>query len=336
MQSVHIGSVICSFLGALLFTSSTFANCPAATLAEIHAQEKPVPVCYALSFHSESLNRDIDLNVFLPAHYSTRGMRWPFAIFLHGRGADRKQFEDIGGLHALESLERDGATGFLVAAPNGGNHYWMNAAISKEKWGDLVTRDLVQWIETNFQVERKKAAARAIFGLSMGAAGAVQLGFNDPGIFSIAALLSPVFRRETEIWKPNTESQQPKEDYDSFGTGASYKARSPRHLCETFRKPEGTCLPFTSFRLDSGEQDPYLKQYTDTPKLIEEWRASHLRFPIEIGRCETPGIHACKTPAECHGHTYAYWSCKIPIQMKWINRQFDLQLRREPAAKAKS
>lgn len=326
----------------LLFSISVFcfgtpalAKCSSAKLSEIAAVERPTPACFAVSILSKSLKREIELNVFLPAHYFPRGLGWPYGIFLHGRGGDRNQFDDIGGLHALEALEREGFSGFLVFAPSGGDHYWMNAAISKEKWGDLVSKDLPEWIEANFHVDRKPQA-HAIFGLSMGAAGAVQLGFNNPGLFSIAALMSPVFRRESEIWKPNTQSREPKEDYDSFGTGSDYLARSPRHLCEKNRKADGTCLPFSSFRLDAGEFDPFLTQYKDTPKLIEEWRTAHARFPIAIGRCDSPGIHACTAPADCYGHTYAYWSCMTPIQMKWINQQFNSNLRREPAAKAKS
>jgi S-formylglutathione hydrolase FrmB len=232
---------------------------------------------------------------------------------------------------ALDQLTSGGGRSFLIVAPSGGDNYWVNGAISKQKWGDLVAKDLVADTESRFHVIKEKSDARALFGLSMGGAGTIQLGFTHPQVFATAVAMSPIFRRESEIWAPGTNRDEPKVDYGSFGRGADYYARSPRHLCTKNRRPDGSCLPFTNFRLDMGENDELMGKYSDTRKLILELKESHPQFSISIGRCKNPGAIKCSSPADCYGHTFAYWSCSLPSELRFIAERFDLVLTREPA-----
>jgi S-formylglutathione hydrolase FrmB len=292
----------------------------------------PTTSCFSYSFYSKSLARSIDANVYLPKGYSEKAPRLPYAIFLHGRGGDRNQSREIGMTSSLDRLVNGGGRSFLVVAPSGGESYWMNGAITKQKWGDMVARDLVADTETRFHVIKEKADARALFGLSMGGAGTLQIGFTYPSVFSTAVSMSPIFRRESEIWAPHTQRDEPKVDYGSFGQGADYFARSPRHLCVKNRRPDGSCLPFKNFRLDMGENDDLMAKYSDTRKFILDLKEWHPQFAIAIGRCKNPIALKCSSPAECYGHTFAYWSCSLPSELQFISERFDQALVREPAA----
>ena len=303
-----------TFLALFLVSPTAIAECPPLDLAKLHSSPATETTCYSYEFDSPSLGRKVEANVFVPKGYSTKSPRLPFAIFLHGRGGGRAQSEDIGMRDAL-----DRSRGFVIVAPSGGSKYWVNNARgAKEKWGDAVAKDLVADIERRFHVIQNDPSARALFGISMGGAGVVQLGFNHRGVFGTGLSMSPVFRREKDIWKPGSKSEEPREDYDSFGVGADYRARSPRHLCEKSRAKDGTCLPFNQFRLDIGEGDELLNKYPDTRDFIRELKSSHPASHIQIGRCPQEN---CEDLAECQGHTYTYWRCALPEELKWLSDQ---------------
>ena len=197
---------LCFTLGPLT-TIAAPKSCP--PLKSFSAREAVSTGCYAYSFRSPSLKRSVDVNVYVPRGYTPKGPRLPYAIFLHGRGGDRNQSFEIGAVSALDQVVRGGGRGFLIFAPSGGDQYWMNGAITKHRWGDLVAKDLVADIESRFHVVRGKSDARALMGLSMGGAGTLQLGFAHPTLFATAVSMSPIFRRENEIWKPGTDRNVP-------------------------------------------------------------------------------------------------------------------------------
>lgn len=302
----------------LLVTASARASGPECIVAPSSiSQIRPASEarCFATTFFSPSLQRKIEINLLLPRTYGEKAI--PYAIFLHGRGGDRKQIVDLGAIQQLEALEASGGEPFVIVAPSGGDHYWVNAAISKERWGDMVAKDLVAWIEETLVV---KSGARALFGISMGAAGALQLGLNHPSIFPIVMSDSPIFRREQDIWTPDSMREEPHEDYDSFGQGEAYRARSPRALCQSALKMSGgQCLPFRSFRLDIGERDALLDRYPDTRAFILELMTRYPRFHIAIERCQ--GADSAPNDPERDGHTYVYWRCQMPTYLRWLSEQ---------------
>ncbi|WP_413292236.1 alpha/beta hydrolase [Bdellovibrio sp. HCB185ZH] len=269
--------------------------------------------CFSTSFYSESLKKKVDYNVIVPPGYThDGGAPYPYAIFLHGRGGDRDSLVYTDGIESYDKVVREGARPFLIFAPNGQSHYWMNGAISKVKVADMVTKDLIRHIEEKYPVIKNEPCDRALFGISMGGNGALQLGLSNPNLVCTVYSMSPVFRTPAEIWTPNNNSTQPKEDYYSYGVGKDFEQRSARHICERLKKPgSDRCLPFKNFRLEIGSNDPFLKDTPDTKKFIEELKKAHPEFEIGIKDCGTDNSHAT-----------AYWSCRMPHVMKWLSEQF--------------
>lgn len=310
-------------LFALIFASlKSFAGteCQPLTSASFDSSLKTT-TCYQSSFHSKSVKRNVGFNIIIPRGYSSSNDPMPYAVFLHGRGGDRNHITSIDAVSILDQDIRDGGAPFLIFSPNGGNHYWMNAAISKEKWGDMITKDLIEYIEKNFNVVKNEPCKRALFGISMGGNGVLQLALNNPDLFCTGFALSPVFRTPKEIWTPSApaDSNLPKEDYDSYGTGKDYEARSARNLCEKRKKETGTCLPFKNFRLVIGNSDPMLGETPDTRTFIEDLAKMHSEFEIGIKNCTRAEI--CGAHKDCNAHSASYWKCQLPEVMTWLSAQ---------------
>lgn len=278
--------------------------------------------CLSTNFYSESLKQNVDLNILFPPGYSTEpSSPYPYAIFLHGRGGDRDSLLYAGGLEAFDQSIRGGGRPFLIFAPSGGDNYWMNGAISKVKTADMVTKDLVKYIEKTFPTSKDQPSDRALFGISMGGNGVLQLGLSNPNLACTVYPMSPVFRTPAEIWTPTSNSSQPKEDYYSYGVGKDFEARSARHLCQSLKKPGSErCLPFKNFRLEIGSTDSFLKDTPDTKKFIDELKKAHPEFEIGIKDCSERSV--CEKHKDCNSHASTYWSCRMPHVMKWINEQF--------------
>jgi S-formylglutathione hydrolase FrmB len=286
--------------------------------------EAPVAkaLCFSTTFHSQSLGKKVEFDVLVPPGYSNKkSTLYPYAIFLHGRGGDKDSLVYTDGVENLNDVVNKGAQPFLVFAPSGGNNYWMNGAISKVRTGDMVTKDFVAHIEKAWPVYKNNPNMRALFGISMGGNGALQLGLNNPKEFSTVFSYSPVFRTPKEIWTPENNNNEPKEDYYSYGVGKDYEARSPRHLCQKLKKPgSDRCLPFKNYRLEIGSNDPFLKSTPDTKLFIEELAKAHPEFEIGIRDCDQKAV--CEAHKDCNSHAGSYWSCRMPYVMTWISEQF--------------
>lgn len=301
-------------------------KCPPAPADAFRKPAKDA-ACYAVTFYSPSLGRNVDYNVVVPPGYSAAADEpLPYAIFLHGRGGNRDQLPDMNAVEALDANSKKGGKPFLMITPSGGDNYWMNGAVSKRKYGDMVTKDLVAHIEKTYRVSKGDPCRRALFGISMGGNGAVQLGLNNPDTFCTVASMSPVFRRQQDIWRPGTDSPEPKDDYGSYGTGKDFEARSARHLCEKRKDTSGRCLPFKNYRLEIGADDPNLDRYPDTRAFIEDLKKGHPDFEIGVRNCDDKNL--CAKSKDCNAHTAPYWRCRMPGTVDWIARQFAKEDRR--------
>lgn len=90
---------------------------------EAIAKPAKLSACYKGSFYSSSVGRDIDFNVIVPTGYSHYGATpLPYAVFLHGNSGDRGQIVSVGILKSMNQNLKKAGQGFLVFAPNGGNH----------------------------------------------------------------------------------------------------------------------------------------------------------------------------------------------------------------------
>lgn len=227
--------------------------------------------------------------VYLPDQWSAY-RPYPVVYFLHGRNGDRWMFRDLGGCDRMRTLGSD----FIVVAPDGENSYWMNGAISHEPWGDVVTQELIQDVESHLWVV-KSPAGRLLAGISMGGHGALQLSLNHPGLFGAVAAHSPVFR---------TQEEANREFAYEFGQGEDYQWRDPFSLI--LIKNRTLTIPVY---MDMGAQDPWLR---NTKNMSELLRRTTGDFEDHVGE-DAEG-----------GHEMGYWRYHLDDYLRWYQSHLSL------------
>ena len=151
-------------------------------------------------FFSAALNREDTYLVWLPPGYDSTTQRYPSLYLLHGVGGSSGfGVQEWLGYALTEDLDRMLALGLIdpmiVVLPNVEQSYWMNHSPDTDgtKWADFVAIDLVKDVDARFRTATSRDR-RAIGGLSMGAAGALQLALNHPDVFSVVGAHSPTLR----------------------------------------------------------------------------------------------------------------------------------------------
>ena len=114
--------------------------------------------------------------------------------FLHGQSFKDDQWDRLGADEALDTLvNADEITPFIIVMPKETNY--MNSQWDS-KYGISLAEELVPFIDERYQTIQEREA-RAIGGLSRGAAWAVQIGFENSHLFSrIGAHSLPLFQAD--------------------------------------------------------------------------------------------------------------------------------------------
>jgi len=139
----------------------------------------PLPVT-EVKFYSESLKRDMYMNVVLPRGYKTSKLRYPVLYLCHGYTSNYHEFEYVGVPKYLNMFD------MIVVMVDVGNSFYINYAKSEEgqhnNYADHVCIDVINYIDKHHRTiaDRK---GRAINGISMGGFGAISLGLSHPDLF---------------------------------------------------------------------------------------------------------------------------------------------------------
>jgi putative tributyrin esterase len=136
-----------------------------------------------VTFHSASLNRDMQYRTIVPANIAPN-RKLPVLYLLHGGGGgfrDWSNYSDIAGY-----AER----GLILVMPEGNNSYYTNSADHpQDRFEDYIVHDLIADVERRFPAANDRSS-RAIAGISMGGFGAVVLALKHPDLFVFAGGLS--------------------------------------------------------------------------------------------------------------------------------------------------
>jgi S-formylglutathione hydrolase FrmB len=130
-----------------------------------------------LKYFSAALGKAVAASVILPEN-----QRGPFSVLylLHGLSDDSSIWQ------RRTSIERYVADlPLIVVMPDGGRSFYCDSEIGGN-YETAITRDLVQYVDTIFQT-KKKSAARAVCGLSMGGYGAMKFALKFPNLFCCAS-----------------------------------------------------------------------------------------------------------------------------------------------------
>lgn len=252
--------------------------------SETHAAAQSPSRILEATLKSKSLGMDVPYVVYLPPGYdSSAAQRYPVMYMLHGLGADRFQWEQEGLFVAADNLISNGTIQpMIIVTPEGMSSYWINQANGGPRWGNYVSQDLVQEIDSTYRTVATRED-RAIGGVSMGAHGALQLAMNT-NEFGVVGAHSLVLRKYEEA-------------FPIFGDRAYFDANDPVSLCNKYEAR----VQDTVIWIDIGQDDKWepaaqaFHQQLMANGLLHTWHVN-------------PG-----------GHDGAYWSTNLDAYLQFYS-----------------
>jgi enterochelin esterase-like enzyme len=150
-----------------------------------------------LSFISQKLNKEMNINVFLPDEYNEKD-RYPVLYILHGYSNNHQGFMPNLGFDTLaqELISQKKIHPLLIVAPHIDNSFGVNSSVQPEVKGndpkqaaykgmysDYLLKEVIPFIDSSFRTIPQKTG-RFIGGASMGGFAALNAAFNHPHLFS--------------------------------------------------------------------------------------------------------------------------------------------------------
>ena len=195
------------------------------------------------TFHSAALDRQMSYYMYLPPDVDPSGARrYPVLYMLHGGSGSKDEWPAYGLIDAVDRLIAAGEIKpIIVVLPQGDSGYWVNQANNGPHWGDYVAQDVVMTVDRAAPTLADRDH-RAVAGLSMGGAGALQLAFNHPDVFRVVGAHSPSLHLDDGT-------------FPILGSGAAFAAREPLMLAA-----EAEGIDQLDIWIDAGDQDPWLER----------------------------------------------------------------------------
>jgi enterochelin esterase-like enzyme len=145
-------------------------------------------------FQSAALNATQRYFIYLPPNYQTSGQRYPVLYMLHGEGGRQEWIGNDLIAKADAGIVSGRLPPMIIVLPQGDLGYWVNHQNDGPRWGDYLTKDLVQHIDATYPTLNTLPKYRAIGGMSMGGWGALYHAFTQPGLFGIVGAHAPSLR----------------------------------------------------------------------------------------------------------------------------------------------
>jgi enterochelin esterase-like enzyme len=258
-------------------TNATVVSAPM-ILSEIVSS---TPNVQKVTFHSNSLDKDMKFNVYLPPDYVATE-KYPVLYLFHGYGGNEDSWiPNLGIDKAADELLREGKIDpLIIISPQIDNSYGFNSE-SEGNYSDYIVQDLIQYIDDHFGTMATKEG-RYIGGLSMGGWVALHNAFLHPELFGKAGGHSPA------VWMDDWADTGGLKNW-IYPTDETRKQRDPYLLADTVD------LSGMSIYLDSGDQD-YYKFYQGAEALDAKLRSRNAVSEYHLN----PG-----------GHDDAYWSTHV-------------------------
>ena len=136
------------------------------------------------SLPSKFVHRAVPYCIMLPPSFDADKTRhFPILYLLHGLGDNEQFFIHSGEWNLVEDMREKGELkDFLIATPEGGASFYINAKDGKERYEDFLVQEFFPFIEKRYRVAPGRAN-RAISGISMGGYGALHMAFRHPQLF---------------------------------------------------------------------------------------------------------------------------------------------------------
>lgn len=159
-------------------------------------------------YHSNTVNADRRMNVYLPAGYGKTDKKYPVFYLLHGSGGDENAWLELGNIsRIMDNLIAEGkCEPMIVVMPNG--NFGKQAAAGetaenldykpvmtnflphyKDGLYEMAFPEIVNYVDATFNTIADKQH-RAIAGLSMGGMHTLMITANYPDMFNYIGLYS--------------------------------------------------------------------------------------------------------------------------------------------------
>ncbi len=238
-----------------------------------------------VGLYSEALGRNMTYYLYLPPGAATSGRRYPVLYMLHGGGGTKDEWPAYGIVNDVDQLiAAKQINPLIVVMPQGDRSYWVNWANGGPKWGYYVVQDVVRHVDVHYPT-LADPRHRAIGGLSMGAAGALQLTFNHPDIFGAVGAHSPALHLDDKTFT------------QIYGTGSEFAQREPIDLAAT----APNIGPPLKIWIDMGDADPWL----DRDKMLHQ------------NLLDRGIVHDWKLLTG--GHNGEYWAANLPLYLHFYD-----------------
>jgi S-formylglutathione hydrolase FrmB len=172
----HIRQVI--YLLGLIGLSFLF-SCKSSDTGLGFMNQRPLAVKEVI-FYSNSLERDMAINVILPKEYGKSDLSYPVLYLCHGFTSNYHEFKYVG------APEYGNMFDMIIVMVDVGNSSYVNWAQSDDgrpyNFADHVCIDVINYVDKNYRTISKREG-RAINGISMGGGGAISIGLSHPDLF---------------------------------------------------------------------------------------------------------------------------------------------------------
>ncbi|MFO7852249.1 MAG: alpha/beta hydrolase [Bacteroidota bacterium] len=286
-----------------------------------HIGYDPRPV-YDVAFFSESLQREMHINVVLPRGYEDSEMDYPVLYLCHGFTANYHEFVHVGVPEYLNRFD------MIVVMVDAGNSSYVNWAESEDgrplNFADHVTSDVINYVDDNYRTiaDRK---GRAINGISMGANGAITLGLSKPYLFCSIAGHSGGYSYDAareELKKKDEEEHEEANawreamindttmyyrdiDIEGFST---MKDRTPRGKIFTSEEQIDRVDPYINVLKIPKDELPHIYIDVGTEDFLYEPTKKFMEFLLEN---RIPFVYSQSQG----GHEEDYWGREVSVSM---------------------
>lgn len=248
------------------------------------------------SLPSKFVHRSVAYCVMLPPSFDAdKARHFPILYLLHGLGDNEQFFIHSGEWNLVEGLREKGELqDFLIATPDGGASFYINAKDGKERYEDFLVQEFLPFIEKRYRVSPGRAN-RAISGISMGGYGALHLAFRHAQLFSaISAHSASLIEKLPVFLGGGTAQGNPANRVRMFAgvlgsppDAAYWNQESPITLARTAN------LAGLKIYFDCGDQDDYGFE-AGAAALDKVLRARHMAHEFHL----YPGRHDANYFAE--------------------------------------
>ncbi|MBW7475466.1 esterase family protein [Paenibacillus oenotherae] len=242
--SIHARGTVRSIVAMLLILLMILTTLTACAIAGNSSGSAPLSQSELrkLTFHSDALDKEMNMNVYLPKGYSD-DKKYRVLYFLHGYTSNPDVELAAHRLVMLDEwIEQGEIEPLVIIAPNYNNSLAMNTApkanffpsahpkeaLYEGMYEDYLIKDVIGYVEENFSVENNREG-RVIGGISMGGFSALHLSFKYPDLFSRVGAHSPAFLQSDKLdpivqkWLYPTPEAKAQNEPVSLAAGADLK-----------------------------------------------------------------------------------------------------------------